>query len=254
VKKFAASATDGNGHFLRMMNPSPLSLDSSRSQTTERFERKMPAGRIQSSSRDEHWLSADRIANCTLFCDDVVYLDGGQPAFYGISYSRYRHPELSLEIASLKRHENEIVASWLPGPETSQLQEAACRSLVFRIEDLENEATSLERRGFHLELDARTAVCMKVEAEFDPSEVCVDALVRRALKWIDRETAHELREAMSDEPLPVANYIMNRSICRDALHKMVSMCPPELTPTIFGFEFEWVEKALRRLDARFPPC
>jgi hypothetical protein len=93
---------------------------------------------------------------------------------------------------------------------------------------------------------------MEVEAGLDPSEVCVDALVRGALTRMDPETSCRLREKLNGRSPPTASGIMNRSVCRDVLLEMIELGTPELARMRFGFEFKWVEEALERLDARFP--
>lgn len=116
-----------------------------------------------------------------------------------------------------------------------------------------SELPELKRKGFRPDFNAAAAVYMKVEAALDPSEVCADALVRRALMWINRETACRLHETMNGKSLPTASGIMSRSVCRNTLLEIIAMLPPELARTRCGFEFEWVEEALKRLDTRFPP-
>jgi hypothetical protein len=196
---------------------------------------------------------ANRVANHTLFCDDLVYVEGGPPAFFGITCRGDTDAALTFEIGSLHPNPLGIFSHWLPGPPTNRRGEAACRSLVFRIEDIESEIPELERKGFRPAFDTSATACMNVAADLDPSEICVDALVRRAFSCMNQETARKFRAAMKAIPLPPTTGIMDRSVCRDALHEMVLRCAPELTRPTFGFELEWVEEAIRRLDARFPP-
>jgi hypothetical protein len=245
VKNYIASATNSNGHFLSMMNLSPASVASKRLNITELLQSDLSINRVTRSSLDERWLSAEHVAARTLFCDNVVYLEGGQPAYFGISCGMDSDLALSLEIGSL-----DVFARWLPDPRTNRRHDAACRSLVFRIEDMESEAEELEKEGFRLDFNARAAVCMEVEAGPHPSDVCVDALVRRALKTIDTETALKLHKAMNGKTLATTSGIINRSVCQEALNTMVSMYPPEDIRIKFGFELEWVKMALERLEAR----
>jgi hypothetical protein len=104
-----------------MMNLSPASVYSPRRQTTAQFENDMSIRRIQSSSKEERWISAHRAAKHTLFCDDVVYLEGGQPCFFDISCGADSDMVLSLEIGSLQPQAVDILARWLPGPQSSSM-------------------------------------------------------------------------------------------------------------------------------------
>jgi hypothetical protein len=252
VEHYIASVTDSGSCFLSMMNLSPASIDSLR-QTTAQFDNDMSISRILKSSKDERWILANRVANHTLFCDDLVYVQGGPPAFFGITCRSDTDAALTFEIGSLHPNPLGIFSHWLPGPPATRRSEAACRSLVFRIEDIESEISDLELKGFRPAFHARATACMNVSADLDPSEIYVDALVRRAFNCMNHETAHKFRTAMKAIPLPPTTGITDRSVCRNVLHEMAQGCAPELTRPTFGFEHEWVVEAIRRLDARFPP-
>ena len=251
VENYIASAPDSGSCFLSMMNLSPASVDLPR-QTTAQYDRDMSISRILNSSKDERWIVAHRIANHTLFCDDLVYVAGGPPAFFGISYGAVTDPTLTLEIGSLHPQTLGIFSRLLPGPPANRRSVAACRSLVFRIEDIESEIPELKRKGFRPAFNARAAARMDVAADLDPSEICVDALVRRAFNCMTQETARKFRPALNGTPLAPNTGIMDRSVCRNALQEMVLRCLPELTRSTFGFELEWVEEAIQRLDTQFP--
>jgi hypothetical protein len=67
------------------------------------------------------------------------------------------------------------------------------------------------------------------------------------------DTSRKIRAALNGAPFPTTKGIINRSVCRDALHELLLTCPPETIRMKLDFEFEWVEEAVQRLDARFPP-
>jgi hypothetical protein len=76
---------------------------------------------------------------------------------------------------------------------------------------------------------------------------------RNSPRRLNPETACRLHLARNGTPFLAITGIMDRSVCREALQEMVSMCPPDLTQMKFGSDFEWVVEALEQLDARFPP-
>jgi hypothetical protein len=252
VENYTDSVTNSGSWFLSMMNLSPASVDSAR-QTTAQFDRDMSVSRIQKSSKDERWAMANRVAGRTLFCEDVVYVDRGPPAFFGISYGPDGDPTLCLEIGSLRPQTLGASPRWLRGPSINRRNVAVCRSLVFRIEDIETESLALTKKGFCLKFSARAVARLDVNADLHPSEVCIDALMRSALAHRSIDTSRKIRARLNGAPFPTRDGIIDRSICRDMLHYLLLTCPPEEIRKKLGFEFEWIEEAVQRLDARYPP-
>jgi hypothetical protein len=99
VKDYVASGTKSEGPFLSMMNLSPATVYSKRRYAKQFFEQ-IFARQADGPSREERWRSPQRIAHRTLFCDDLVYIEGGRPVYFGVRRGTRNDPTLSLEIGS----------------------------------------------------------------------------------------------------------------------------------------------------------
>ena len=178
VRNYVASAKESDGVFLSMMNLSPASVYSPRRDAKQFFEQ-IIARRVDAPSTEERWRSAERIAHRTLLCDDLVYLEGGRPVYFGVPCGTPDDPILSLEVGSAEPERIDVVSRYLPGPWPNERRNAACRSLVYEIEGIGDEADRLRRRGFRVTFESKAEVHAELRPDRDPSEICANALVFR---------------------------------------------------------------------------
>ena len=150
ARNYVASAKESDGVFLSMMNLSPATVYSSPRRDARQFFEQILARQVDSPSREERWRSAQDIANRTLFCDDLVYLEGGSPVYYGVARGAPEHRMLSFEVGSAEPERVEVVSRYLPGPRPTDRRDAACRSLVYGVEGIGDEVAKLRRQGFQV--------------------------------------------------------------------------------------------------------
>lgn len=98
ARNYMASATKSDGVFLSMMNLSPATIYSSPRRDARQFFEQIIARQVDSRSREERWSLAHNIAHRTLFCNDLVYLKGGNPLYFGLRCGTPDDPILSLEV------------------------------------------------------------------------------------------------------------------------------------------------------------
>jgi hypothetical protein len=132
-----AGASGSDGLFLSMMNLSPATVGSPRRNAKEFYARK-----VKAPQRKERLSSAQRIADRTLFCDDEVHIEGGPPVYFAVEQN---DGSLSVEVGSAEPIPSEMVGRLLAGPRPSQKRDAACRSLVYGVEQIDDEVDTLRR-------------------------------------------------------------------------------------------------------------
>jgi hypothetical protein len=253
VRNYVASAKKSDGLFLSMMNLSPATVYSLPRRNAEQFFNEI-IPRWEDGSSMERWRSACSIAHRTLFCDDMVYLAGGCPVYFGVTCGTADDRMLSLEVGSAAVERVDVVSRYLPGPRPMERRDAACRSFVYGIEGIGDEVAKLQRRGFQVTFESRAEVRAELRSDTDPSVICADALVRRAVTVMDPHSFNELGTLLQGRLQPAASLPLKLplALCRDAVEAMILICRPDDFPQRFGFEFEWVAEALSRLDAHAP--
>jgi hypothetical protein len=254
AKNYTSSATRSDGVFLSMMNLSPATIYSSPRRDAEKFLNEIIPRTEDGSSSEERWRSAQSIAHRTLFCDDLVYLEGGCPVYFGVACGTPDDRKLSIEVGSAEPERVEVVSRHLPGPRPNERRDAACQSLVYRIENIGDEVEKLRRRGFRVTFGSKAEAHAELRSDRDPSEICAEALLRRAVTLMDRPSFQEVGTLLVGRLQPAA--LLPRKIplalCRDAIDAMIAICPQDDFPRRFGLEFGWVAEALSRLDAYAP--
>jgi hypothetical protein len=243
---YLASATKSNGLFLSMMNLSPATIGSS----PRRDARQFVAQHVEAPQRKERWHSAERIAHRTLFCDDLVYLEGGCPVYFGILRGTHDRT-LSLVVGSAEPERIDPVSRYLPGPRPKERRDAACRSLVYRTEKIGGEVDALRRRGFEIAFASKAEVHAELRSDRDVPEICADALVRRAVAFMDPKSFDELKRLLEGrlQPAGLLPPKIPPALSRDTLGAMVVICPVDDFLKRYGLEFEWATEALSRLDS-----
>jgi hypothetical protein len=250
ARDYVASATKSDGVFLSMMNLSPATVSSPRRDAMQFFAR-----RVHAPQREERWRSAERVAHRTLFCDDLVYLQGGCPVYFGVPNGRPDDRMLSIVVGSAEPECVEIVSRYLPGPRPNERRAAACRSLIYGVESIGDEVDALRRRGFRVAFESKAEVHAELRSNRDVSEICADALVRRAVTVMRPNSSDELGRLLEGwlQPAALLPLKIPPSLCRDAIDAMIAMCPADHFPRRLGLEFEWATEALARLDAMYSP-
>jgi hypothetical protein len=254
AKNYMSSVTKSDGVFLSMMNLSPATVYSSPRRDADKFFNEIIPRKEDGPSSKERWRSARRIAHRTLFCDDLVYLEGGCPVYFGVACGTPDDRKLSIEVGSAEPERVEIVSRYLSGPRPNERRDAACRSLVYGIEGIGDELDRLRRRGFRVTFESKAEMHAELRSDRDPSEICADALVRRAVTVMDPHSFNELRTLLAGRLQPTALLPLKipPALCRDAIDAMIAMCREDDFPRRFGLEFEWAAEALSRLDAHAP--
>ncbi|MDF0522709.1 hypothetical protein P0R31_36330 [Bradyrhizobium yuanmingense] len=135
VIDYVDGAQNSSGIFLTMMNLSPATVHSPRRDFDELSRHLLPR-KVDAPRKAERWRAAQALADRTLFCDGAVYLRGGYPVWFVVDEGEPFDERLVFEIGS-SDPEIEAVARYLPGPRSILGREAACRSLVFGVEELE---------------------------------------------------------------------------------------------------------------------
>ena len=94
----------------------------------------------------------------------------------------------------------------------------------------------------------------ELRSDRDPSEICADALVRRAVTVMDPQLLDELGRLLEGRLQPAALLPLKipPALCRDAIDALIAICPQDDFPQRFGLEFGWAAEALSRLDAHAP--
>jgi hypothetical protein len=253
VRNYVASAAKSDGVFLSMMNLSPATVYSSPRRNADQFFNEIVPRREDGSS-DERWDFARSIAHRTLFCDDLVYLEGGCPVYFGVASGTPDDRMLSLDVGSAGPERLDVVSRYLPGPRPNERRVAACRSLVYGIETIGDEVDTLRRRGFRVAFESKAEVHAELRPDRDPSEICANALVRRAVTVMDPHSFKELGTLLERRLQPAARLPLKipPALCRDAIEAMIAICREDDFPRRFGLEFEWAAEALSRLNAMFP--
>ncbi|GLR84060.1 hypothetical protein GCM10007857_07700 [Bradyrhizobium iriomotense] len=131
---------------------------------------------------------------------------------------------------------------WLPGAIASRRRQATRRSLVFRVEEAEESRRALEFEDYRLQFDRTVIKCLDVSEKPDPVEVCADAVARALL---DGDRAGTRQNVHRSELLSVQS-------CRELIHNSLAKHSPESFEKQFGLKFEWAQRAINRLDERFP--
>jgi hypothetical protein len=255
VKDYVASATKSEGPFLSMMNLSPATVYSEPRRDAKRFFEQIFARRVDGPSRVERWRSPQRVAHRTLFCDDLVYIEGGRPVYFGVRRGTPNDPMLSLEVGSAEAEHFHLASRYFPGPLFKERRDAACRSLVYGIESIGDEIDVLRRNGVLVTFASKAEVHIEFRSDRDACEICADALVRRAVAAMDPLLLRELGEMLQRE-LRAGALSFQRipsALCRDAIHAMTATSPEGEFFGRFGVEFEWAAEALSRLDAMHMP-
>jgi hypothetical protein len=251
VRNYIASAAESDGVFLSMMNLSPATVYSS----PRRNARQFFEHRVDAPLREERWRSAQRVAHRTLFCDDLVYLEGGCPVYFGVRRGTANDRILSIEVGSAAPDQGDAISRYLPGPRPKERRHAACRSLVYGMESIEEQVDALRRRGFQVTFGSRAELQAELRSGRDATEICGDALVRRAVAVMDLHSFRELGPQLQRQLKPAAllSKRISPALCRDAIYAMIAICKEDDFFRRFGLEYEWADETLIRLDAMHPP-
>jgi hypothetical protein len=252
---YAVSATKSEGPFLSMMNLSPATVCSHPREDAKRFFDQIFARRVDAPSSEERWRSPQRIAHRTLFCDDLVYIEGGPPVYFGVRGGTPDNPTVSLEIGSAAAEDLPGVSRYLPGPRPKERREAACQLLVFGMECIEDHVDFLWRRGFSVTFGSRAEADAELRSHRDACEICADALVRKAAATIGPRS-FQGPENMVQKKLQTAARLPRQipsQLCRDIIDAMTAECPEDEFFARFGVEFEYAADALARLNAIHRP-
>jgi hypothetical protein len=252
ARNYVASTLKSSSVFLSMMNLSPASIDSPRRDVRKFLDDVFPR-RFDDSFREDRWRSAQSIANRTLFCDDLVYLQGGCPIYFAVRRGGSDDRMLSIEVGSAEPERVEIVSRYLPGPRPNQRRDAACRSLVYGVESINEEIEAIRRRGFRAAFGSKAEMLTQLRSNREACEICADGLVRRAVTAMDRHTYRELGMRGRLHPAVLLPPKIPPTVCRDTIDAMITMYPEHEFPMRFRIEFEWAVEALSRLDATLPP-
>jgi hypothetical protein len=184
-----------------------------------------------------------------MFCDDEVYIEGGSPVYFAVERN---DRSLSVEVGNAEPAPSEMVGRHLPGPRPHHRRDAACRSLVYGVESVNEEVDALRRRqGIEAVFGSRLEPHSKIRSDREAVEICADALVRRAISAMDSGTRAEpsnqiQRVILSTRRIPPA-------LCRDTIAAMLATCPEDDFFRRFRLRFEWADEAISRLDALEPP-
>ena len=113
ARNYVASAAESDGVFLSMMNLSPATVHSSPRRNARQFFEQI-IGHVDAPMRDERWRSAQRVAHRTLFCDDLVYLEGGPPVYFGVCRGTVNDRILLVEVGMPHRTKSMTSAAIFP--------------------------------------------------------------------------------------------------------------------------------------------
>jgi hypothetical protein len=197
-----------------------------------------------------------RIADLTLFCDDVVYIEGGRPVYFGVHREPANGFFLSLDVGGAEAGHLHPISRDLPGPRLEQRREAARRSFVYGTESIGCAVDVLRRRGFSVTFASRVEANTQLESARDACEICADALVRRAVTAMDATSFNEIGTGLQVE-LKAASLLRKRLpplLCREALRVIANSSRADDCFGRFGVEFEWVAETLIRLDTLQTPA
>jgi hypothetical protein len=162
---------------------------------------------------------------------------------------------LSLEVGSAGPEHIHVVSRYFNGPRPNQRRDAACRSLVYGVESIGDEVDRLWRSGFQVTFGSRAEANAELRSNRDASEICADALVRRAVTVMDPHSFQELGPQLHKKLKPAAllSRRISPALCRDAIYAMIAICNEDDFLRRFGLEFEWATETLMRLDAMHTP-
>jgi hypothetical protein len=171
---------------------------------------------------EERWRSPQRIASRTLFCDDLVYLEGGRLSYFGVRGATLGNPAVSFEVGSAEVDDLPAVSRYLSGPRRRARREAGCQLLLFGMENMDDDVDLLRRRGFGVTFRSRAEADAEVRSHRDACEFCADALIRKAAAATRRRSIQEpesmLHRRCRHRQIPA-------QLCRDVIHTMIAGCP-----------------------------
>lgn len=158
VDAFVAGAADPDGFFLATLNLSPATLYSTRQVTRSRFEADHSIRQVDVSSRDKRWTLAHHSASRILFCDGVVYQEGGLPAYFGTWQVAADVSTLSLRIGNKLAVGCQAVDRWHRGLSSDRRRRAIRGAFVFSINEIDEACVMLSEEGINVVVEETAKV------------------------------------------------------------------------------------------------
>lgn len=243
---FVKSAENSRGCLLASLNLSPPTLDAPRD--CGGFDIDQFVGRISVDSRKERWRLARWAASRFLCCNDMIFVEGAEPAYFGLVGEDGRH---RLHVGQLNALANMPGDVWHPGLPLRQRQTALKRSLVMSASEWDVERADIVNSGESVE------VLERIEAFNAPSNKRATVTYRAdSLGRMVLADAGKIRGLRDELRLYVGSNetkdLMQPSVSREVLWTAVHALPSASFDRCFGFSAERAMKAIREIDRFFP--
>lgn len=251
VADYVADAMSNSGVFLTVMNLSPATLHSPR-RDFEQFSRKVLPRKVDAPQRSERWRGAQALADRTIFFDGAVYFKGGYPVWFAVDEAGPFDEGLVFEVGSAGP-EIEAIARYLPGPKPHLRRDAACRSLVYGMEELEAGMDRHRRR--RIPVTRKSSIDAEVQVISSPhaAELCAKELANRAIKTMPLRSLNEISALLGGRQLRNQSALtISPSLALEIIDAMMGAGPTTNFEELYGVEFEWALQTRSRLDAISP--